>query len=174
MKSFTIKSFLAAMGVSFVVTWGFLSVVRSNSESTSVNSRGEELSETGVTQQFSNSGLSTIPSDAFSDDNRTELDVSNNNLRGTLTTDIVRLPNLQALNIANNSYTALPKEIGQLAELRIINASHNDLTSLPIEIGQLKELELLDVRNNPNMSPRDIGLIQAELPAATILFDGTL
>lgn len=99
------------------------------------------------------------------DDTRV-LDLSNENLSGSLKAEIRLLSSLKELNISNNNFTGLPAEVGQLSQLEILNLSNNPLTGLPQELGKLKKLKVLDLRGT-EYSSFDMDIIQANLPSST-------
>lgn len=119
----------------------------------------------------SNQGLNTVPKHIFSEVNRSELDLSYNQLTGSLPAEIRHLSKLQTLNLSHNQFTGVPAEIGQLTELRTLNLSHNQITGLPHELGNLSKLQTLDLRGN-DYSTHDLNIITQRLPETTdILID---
>ncbi len=62
--------------------------------------------------------------------------------------EILKLNNLNELDLRNNQITELPAEIGQLNHLTILNLHNNKITDLPPEIWQLNKLTDLDLSNN--------------------------
>ncbi|XP_052148534.1 protein STRUBBELIG-RECEPTOR FAMILY 7-like [Oryza glaberrima] len=77
-----------------------------------------------------------------------ELDASNNNLGGG---DIPYNlpPNLERLNLENNSFTGtLPYSISQMASLKYLNLGHNQLSSINVMFNQLTNLATLDLSDN--------------------------
>ncbi|ESR42081.1 hypothetical protein CICLE_v10011171mg [Citrus x clementina] len=78
------------------------------------------------------------------------LDLSNNNLSGSILSQIGSLSNLKYLDLDRNNLTGtIPKEIGSLRNLEGLDLSSNKLSGvLPQEIGNLKSLIGLFVRNN--------------------------
>ena len=115
--------------------------------------------------------LSTVPAHVFTRTDTIELDVSDNDLSGSLPAEIRQLTKLQRLNLSQNNFTGVPAEVGQLSELRYLDLSNNSLTGLPYELGNLSKLETLDLRGN-SYSTLDLDTIKQKLPSATtILID---
>jgi len=74
---------------------------------------------------------------------------------------ILKLKNLNVLNLANNQLSALPAEIGQLKKLTELNLYNNQLDGVPAEIGQLKELNRLILPGNQlSALPAEIGQLK--------------
>ncbi|UCH11039.1 MAG: leucine-rich repeat domain-containing protein [Fidelibacterota bacterium] len=91
----------------------------------------------------------------------TEVALYDNNLTGTIPTEIGDLTELTNLNLNNNNLSGnLPAEIGSLAKLTGLALSNNDLSgNIPTGIGNLTELTSLGLSNN-NLSgnlPAEIG-----------------
>ena len=80
----------------------------------------------------------------------TNLDLSNNNLVGSIPTSIGNFSNLQQLKLIYNQLTgSIPSEIGNLTNLIIFDVSGNQLTgNIPVEIGNLSNLEELHIDLN--------------------------
>ena len=78
------------------------------------------------------------------------LDLSENNLTGTLPVEWGGLSELQSLKLYFNSLSgSIPAELGQLPELEELWLSSNSLSGpIPAELGQLSELEELWLNNN--------------------------
>ncbi|MCY4204981.1 MAG: S8 family serine peptidase, partial [Bacteroidetes bacterium] len=78
------------------------------------------------------------------------LDLSENNLSGTLPTNLSNLRQLEILNLYDNALTGpIPSELGQLSELNQLYIENNSLTgSLPSELGNLSKMQKFDVSNN--------------------------
>ncbi|MEK6372465.1 MAG: fibronectin type III domain-containing protein [Acidobacteriota bacterium] len=87
--------------------------------------------------------------------NVTNLDLGDNNLRGTLSPEIAKLPKLRDLQIyANELGGQLPGELGQLADIEDIYIDANQFTGqLPPQLGALKKLELLGMSANHFSGP---------------------
>jgi Leucine-rich repeat (LRR) protein len=144
-----------------------VSTDRSNSGSTQ-----EQTSKNrGKVIDLSGKNLEKVSQDILDDSSVTTLDVSVNNLTGSLPGEIRKLTNLEILNVSNNKMTGIPAEIGQLSRLVTANFSFNNLSGLPNDVGNLKNLETLDLRGNPNISKNDIALIQKEIPNTKIIVD---
>jgi Leucine-rich repeat (LRR) protein len=85
-----------------------------------------------------------------------KVDLGNNNLNGTLVTEIGFLgPSLQELRINGNLlHGHLPSEIGLLEKITSIDISGCQLTGfLPFEIGSLSSLIEIDLKNNMLSGP---------------------
>jgi hypothetical protein len=82
--------------------------------------------------------------------NTTELDLSNNQLTGSIPPEIGNLTNLTQLYLYNNQLTgSIPPEIGDMTNLTYSGFYNNQLTgSIPSEIGNLTNLTYLDLWNN--------------------------
>jgi hypothetical protein len=125
----------------------------------SARDAADSISEAGTVKIEIYEGIEFAP-------NTIQVDISNQNLNGSLKAEIRKLTNLEMLDVSNNSFTGLPAEIGQLSRLKILNLSSNPLTGLPHEIGQLKNLEVLDV-SGTDYSADDLAVIQSQLPEST-------
>jgi len=112
---------------------------------------------------LSNKQLKTVPSYVFNLTNLEVLDLSNNQLTGSLPAKIRQLQNLKVLNLSNNLMTGVPAEIGQLKNLQVLNLANNQLTGLPIELKNLSNLETLNISNN-TYSEKDLNIIEPALP----------
>lgn len=91
----------------------------------------------------------------------TELKVLNfedNQIMGTLFSEIGAMTNLQALFVQSNGLSnILPTELGLCTALKELKVSKNDFTgSLPSQVGQLTNLELLWMQSNSNMKNNGI------------------
>ena len=85
-----------------------------------------------------------------SDGHVTELNLSNNNLIGTIPAELGQLVNLAHLYLRLNALSGpIPAELGQLTNLRRLNLNYNALSgSIPIELGQLTNLQYLYLQGN--------------------------
>ena len=83
-------------------------------------------------------------------DRVTGLDMTNNNLAGSIPSSIGDLTNLINLNFLINDLTGtIPLSIENLTSLETLDLAGNDLTgSIPSEIGSLTSLTYLDIENN--------------------------
>ena len=80
----------------------------------------------------------------------TELNLSDNNLTGSIPAELGNLDNLEALVFAYNSLTgSIPSELGNLGNLRLLELAHNSLTGpIPSELGSLDNLGTLWLAHN--------------------------
>lgn len=80
----------------------------------------------------------------------TEIELSGNNLAGTLPAEMGSLSNLTFLNLGSNQITgSIPHGIGNLENLIYLYLNENELTdSIPVEIGQLSNLERIHLGYN--------------------------
>lgn len=77
-----------------------------------------------------------------------------NSLEGALPPAIGQLTNLEYLFLDRNAFRgAIPPSIGQLTKLRLLHADGNQFTSVPREIGNLRALEDLDLSFNALEGP---------------------
>ena len=78
------------------------------------------------------------------------IQLSGNNLTGTLPPEIGDLSRLSSLQIDNNNISGnIPSEIGNLADLTILFLDNNDFTGMvPESFGDLSKLEILYLDNN--------------------------
>ena len=120
-------------------------------------------------QNESGSGIN-VHSDITVHKDLEELNLSGQNLSGSLKAEIRRISNLRILNLSDNEFTGLPAEVGQLSRLEILVLKNNKLTGLPHELGNLKSLKYLDVSGN-NISMTDITIIKDKLPEVVIVLE---
>ena len=117
---------------------------------------------------LSNTGLKKVPMDVFSKVALESLDVSNNQLEGSLQAEIRHLQKLKILDLSNNKFSGVPAEIGQLQSLEVLNLSNNQITGLPYELGNLSNLKFLDLSGN-QYSEADLAIIRKTLPKDTVV-----
>ena len=94
-----------------------------------------------------------LPSDVWKLTNLTYLDLSRNQLSGSIPPEIGNLTNLTYLNLGFNQLTgSIPPEIGNLTNLTWLGLYNNQLTgSIPTEIGNLTNLWNLKLHGNQLM-----------------------
>jgi len=80
----------------------------------------------------------------------TEIKLNNNNLTGTIPSELGGLSSLQHLNLINNSLTGtIPSELGGLSSLTKLRLHNNDLTgTIPTELSELANLQILGLSAN--------------------------
>lgn len=91
--------------------------------------------------------ISKIPSTLFSLPQLEELNLSNNSLT-TISTAISALRNLTSLNLSNNKLLTFPDAITQLHNLRTLDLRGNQLKTISNSISQLQNLQSLNLSNN--------------------------
>lgn len=128
----------------------------------------KNIVQTGTTLSMRNTGLTNVSQDIFSRTTLTTLDLSHNQLSGSLPAEVRHLTHLTALDISYNNFTGVPAEIGQLTELTSLNLSHNPITGLPLELGNLTHLEVLNL-SGTQYSKADLDQIRKKLPATTLV-----
>jgi len=125
----------------------------------------------GKTVDLSGQGLTKVPNSVFNGRTTEVLNLSNNNLEGSLQAEVRNFSNLRVLNLSNNNFTGVPAEVGQLSRLEVLDLSNNPITGLPNEIGNLRNLKILDLRGT-DYSSKDLEVIKQELSASVdILVD---
>lgn len=170
------KNVIMVLLVTTVGVLGYL--LYSNSEDPSPSAPASSESKEVATEStggdeinLANKNLDKVPVDILDDRSVTKLDVSGNNLTGSLPAEIRKLTNLEVLNASSNKMSGIPAEVGQLSKLKTANFSNNNLSGLPMELGNLRNLETLDLRGNPNISKNDLVSIQKKIPNTKILVD---
>jgi len=92
----------------------------------------------------------SIPSSIGHLEELEELHLNNNNLTGSIPKEVGNLVKLVSLNLgANQFFKPIPSAIGNLERLLYLNLSRNDLRSIPSTIGNLINLKTLDFSSNP-------------------------
>jgi len=134
--------------------------------STQIKEESVETTQAGYNNEseinLRGQGLTKVPEYVFSKKDTTVLDVSNNNLEGSLQAEVRLMESLLVLNLSGNKFTGVPAEVGQLSKLEILDLSGNPITGLPYEIGNLSNLKVLDLTNT-NYSVHDLEIIKEKL-----------
>ncbi len=76
------------------------------------------------------------------------LNLSCNNLEGTVIQSIGNLSKLRFLNLKSNYIKKIPESVGSLKLLRELNLIENKLEELPDSLGDLKSIQKIDIREN--------------------------
>ena len=99
---------------------------------------------------YNNNLTGSIPSEIGNLTRLTYLYLSNNNLTGPIPSEIVNLTNLTYLDLSYNQHTdSIPPEISNLTNLTKLILENNQLTgSIPSEIGNLTNLGRLKLNDN--------------------------
>lgn len=135
------------------------------------NAGEKSVVESNNTLDLSGQGLIKTPSYVFEKKDIQELNLSNNQLSGSLQAEVRHLQNLKVLTLSNNDFTGLPAEVGQLEMLEVLDLSNNKLTGIPYELGNLKNLKVLNLRGN-QYAEADLVIIKQNLPTTVeILID---
>lgn len=142
-----------------------LTNINRNTVASNVNVPAAPIANSNILD-LSNRQLARVPNDVFNQTNLVELNISNNQLTGSLQAEIRHLQNLRVLKASNNHMTGVPAEIGQLTKLEILDLSNNQLTGLPNELGNLKNLKVLNLSGN-QYSQQDLTYITSRLPVTT-------
>eukprot|EP00543_Licmophora_paradoxa_P015241 CAMPEP_0202479720 /NCGR_PEP_ID=MMETSP1360-20130828/95131_1 /ASSEMBLY_ACC=CAM_ASM_000848 /TAXON_ID=515479 /ORGANISM="Licmophora paradoxa, Strain CCMP2313" /LENGTH=272 /DNA_ID=CAMNT_0049107063 /DNA_START=463 /DNA_END=1281 /DNA_ORIENTATION=+ len=98
----------------------------------------------------SNQLSGTIPDELLESGFVDRLNLSNNSIRGTIPSQIGRLYRLKRLSLDHNQLTGpIPSELGLLSNLEIFEIDSNRLTgTLPLELSHLSNLEQMDMSRN--------------------------
>ncbi len=99
----------------------------------------------GTTLDLSAKGYTKVPENTFTQTEIEKLDLSGNELTGSLPGEIRFMQSLISLDLSDNNFTGVPAEIGQLMKLTYLDLSNNPITGLPNELGKLTNLEVLDL-----------------------------
>lgn len=156
-----------AVAVALVLAVAFIALNREDGDITGTISSmtsGNDA-ENGVLD-LSGQELKRIPDYVFNKTDIQRLNLSDNNLGGSLQAEVRQLQNLKALDLSNNHFAGVPAEIGQLKNLEELNLSNNQITGLPYELGNLSKLKVLDLRGN-KYSQADLEIIKKTLPTTT-------
>ncbi len=92
-------------------------------------------------------GLKEFPKDVLKLKNLQYLDLSKNKIE-SLPDSITQLKQLQVLIVSKNGLLALPNTIGGLSNLKYFRAGQNKIARIPFSFGNLEKLEYLDFWDN--------------------------
>lgn len=122
----------------------------------------------GSSVDLSGRGLKKAPEDIFDRTDIQDLNLSNNQIEGSLQAEVRNLQNLKVLNLSNNQFSGVPAEIGQLKNLEILNLANNLITGLPYELANLSKLKILNLKGNA-YSESDLAIIKQGLPDSVVI-----
>ncbi|KAL6525346.1 hypothetical protein OROHE_015653 [Orobanche hederae] len=99
---------------------------------------------------LSNNKITALPSDFWDLGSLNILNLSHNQISGSLSTNIVNFGHLQSLDLSFNNFSgSIPEGISSLTSLRILNLSSNGFDStIPFGISRCKSLVSLDLSDN--------------------------
>ncbi|KAK6156609.1 LOW QUALITY PROTEIN: hypothetical protein DH2020_010857 [Rehmannia glutinosa] len=99
---------------------------------------------------FSNNKITALPSDFWSLGSLKTLDLSHNQINGSLSSNIVNFGKLQSLDLSFNNFNgSIPEAISSLTSLQVLNLSHNVFEStIPMGISQCRGLVSVDLSEN--------------------------
>lgn len=126
-----------------------------------------EVAVTGI--HFENNNLTgTLPSDLKDLVNLTDLSLPVGQLNGNIPTWISDLTKLQVLDLRSNLFTgAIPDELGDLTDLEVLDIQDNQLSgTIPATLGNLTNLSYLNLAYNNSLT----GAIPSELGDLTSMF----
>ena len=148
------KKLYPLLSVLFLIYWGCLdplNIFDSNDEET-VNLWGVDYSIENTTELnlSSNQLTGSIPPEIGNLTNLRDLRLSSNQLTGSIPPEIENLTKLTILILSNNEFTGeIPSEIGNLTNLTNLRLEYNQLTgSIPSEMGNLINLEYFRLDHN--------------------------
>ncbi|KAL3840648.1 hypothetical protein ACJIZ3_025239 [Penstemon smallii] len=99
---------------------------------------------------LSNNKITSLPSDFWSLGLLKNLNLSFNQISGSLSSNMGNFGQLQSLDISFNNFSnSIPEAISSLSNLRVLNLSHNGLESMiPLGISQCRSLFSVDLSSN--------------------------
>ncbi|KAH6818513.1 Leucine-rich repeat protein kinase family protein [Perilla frutescens var. frutescens] len=99
---------------------------------------------------LSNNKITSFPSDFWSLGSLTNLNLSHNQIYGSLSSNIDNFGHLQSLDLSFNNFSgSLPEAISSLSKLQVLNLSHNGFEfTIPLGILQCLSLFSVDLSGN--------------------------
>ncbi|KAK4486789.1 hypothetical protein RD792_006621 [Penstemon davidsonii] len=99
---------------------------------------------------LSNNKITSLPSDFWSLGLLKNLNLSFNQISGSLSSNMGNFGQLQSLDVSFNNFSdSIPEAISSLSNLRVLNLSHNGLESMiPLGISQCRSLFSVDLSSN--------------------------
>lgn len=101
----------------------------------------------GTLRDYTNQGLSEVPTDATESTDLVEFYFYNNQLT-SLPESICNMLHLQVLDLRVNKMKSLPERIGHLQQLRVLHLGENKIASLPDRVCDLPHLKVLHLNDN--------------------------
>jgi len=117
---------------------------------------------------FSNCGITELPSSIGNFTILKELNISHNNIK-TLPNEIQNLEEVEVLDASYNELYDLPANISFMQSMEKLFLSHNPLEYLPNDIEDLHELEYIELPEN-SMDKTERKKVKKLLPDAEIVF----
>lgn len=120
-----------------------------------------------VIYNFDNGKHKTLP--AAIPDEAINISLANNKFK-TFPGGLLRLEDLEYLDLSHNRIKTIPVNIDDLKKLKYLSLEDNRLKSIPASFCKMTELKVLNLRNNKIPFPEIVNLIRC-LPNTNILFD---
>ncbi|KAL0348087.1 UNVERIFIED_CONTAM: putative LRR receptor-like serine/threonine-protein kinase [Sesamum angustifolium] len=102
------------------------------------------------TLDLSNNRITGLPSDFWSLGSLKKLNLSHNQITGSLSSNMGNFGRLESLDLSFNNFSgSIPEAISSLSSLQVLNLSHNGLESvIPMGIAQCRSLVSVDLSEN--------------------------
>jgi Leucine-rich repeat (LRR) protein len=160
------KNIIIVILILIIISLGIYYVIKNDTNDITSTTTTQPTDIINTKLDLSNKELTEVPIYVFDEVQLTELDLSYNQLQGSIQSQINNLTKLERLDLSNNKMTGVPAEVGQLTNLKFLNLSNNLLTGLPYELGDLQNLEYFNISGN-NYSQEDLDIILEKLPDST-------